>query len=208
MHRVGFFTLIILFFSQVIKAHPVAFKGAVSFMTNNMRNLTENTLIYSPTFDWGLGIKHVSQGVERNRWTNIHIGYLVKRWNRFDSQGNLYFFGGPGVYEEEKGKFSYFTRLGFQADWETRFFYTMLRYSAGQFSYRVLEQYNARVGLAPFLAGYNELNIWAILQFQHVPQRNRETMITPLIRMFYKNVLWEAGSSLSGDWLFNFMVRY
>ncbi|MCR9204256.1 MAG: hypothetical protein NXH75_06750 [Halobacteriovoraceae bacterium] len=195
--------------SKVTDAHPVAFAGATSFMSNNMAGLSENTLIYSPTYDWGFGLKHISQGPERERWTNFHIGYLVKRWNEFDSQGNFYLFGGPGVLEKENGKYDYFTRAGFQADWESRHIYTMVKYSTGYSSKEgVLEQYNGRIGFAPFVAGYNELNIWGILQVQHIPQREEETMITPLIRMFYKNVLWEAGSSFSGDWLLNFMIRY
>lgn len=189
-------------------AHPVAFAGATSFMTNNMPGLSENTLIYSPTHRWGLGLKHVTQGEERSRWTNFHVGFLVKRWNELHSQGNFYLFGGPGVLEKDNGKFDYFTRAGFQADWESRHIYTMLRYSTGMSKAGVLEQYNGRIGFAPFVAGYNELNIWGILQVQHVPQREEETMITPLLRMFYKNVLWEAGSSFSGDWLLNFMIRY
>jgi hypothetical protein len=210
LFQVTVFTCLVLLQSQTF-AHPVAFAGATSFMTNNMPGLTENTLVYSPTYDFGLGLKHVEQGASgepKERWTNVHLGYLVKRWNELDSQGNFYLFGGPGALEVDNGDYEYFTRAGFQADWESRHIYTMLRYSAAMSEAAVLEQYNGRVGFAPFVAGYNELNIWAILQVQHVPQREEETMVTPLIRMFYKNVLWEAGSSLSGDWLLNFMVRY
>jgi hypothetical protein len=203
-----FSTLILISTSIATKkvhAHPVAYAGATSFMSLNMKGLSENTLVYSPTYYLGTGLKHVQTDGEK--WSNLHLGYLVKRWNELDSQANIYLFGGPGLHQKD-GQNAYFTRLGAQADWENRRFYLMGRYSAAHSKLSSFEQYQTRVGFAPFLAGFNELNVWMIVQFQHVPQRDQESKVTPLMRFFYKNVLWEMGSSVDGDWLVNLMVRY
>jgi hypothetical protein len=198
-------TLISFFLARGVLAHPVAFAGATSFMSLNMNGLSENTLVYSPTYYLGTGLKHVQTNQEK--WSNLHLGYLVKRWNKLDSQSNIYLFGGPGIHWKQNQR-EYFTRVGAQMDWENRRLYFMGRYSGAHSKLGNFEQYQVRAGLAPFLAGFNELNAWIILQAQHVPQRPQETMITPLMRFFYKNVLWEMGSSVSGDWLLNLMVRY
>lgn len=187
-------------------SHPVAYEGAFSFMSLNTEGKTDNTLVYSPKWYLGTGIQHVQ--TTDDKFTNLHLGLLLKRWNNWESQGNFYLFGGPGIQQRNNVE-KYFSRYGAQADWESRRIYTLASYTAAQSKdFGSLENFEARLGFAPFLAGFKDLNIWAILQVDHSPQVERETEVTPLVRMFYKNVLWEMGSSLSGSWLLNFMVRY
>jgi hypothetical protein len=64
-----------------------------------------------------------------------------------------------------------------------------------------------RVGYAPFVAGYNDLNIWAIMQFDYNPDMRSEVQVTPFLRFYYKNVLWEMGASLRGNIYWQFMVH-
>lgn len=205
----GTLLILILFFLTLIPnlvlAHPVAYEGAYSYMGFFGPKSNENTLVYSPRYWLGTGIKHVR--AQDKKWTNAHLGFLLKRWNELDSQGNVYLFTGPGIYEYQ-GHQSYFTRMGAQADWESRRFYTMARYSRAQWNDGDFEDYQTRLGFAPYLANYEELNSWGILQFQYTPDLNKKVTITPTLRMFYKNVLWEVGSSLDGNWMFNFMIRY
>jgi len=186
-------------------AHPVAYEDAFSFMSINSADRSENTLVYSPKWWLGTGVMHVQKG--DHKWTNLHLGLLLKRWNNWESQGNLYLFGGPGI-EQMNGQEKYFTRTGVQADWESRKIYTMIKYTSTITDWQNQESYEGRVGFAPFLAGFKDLNIWAILQVDHNPKATQQTEVTPLVRMFYKNVLWELGSSLDNKWLINFMVRF
>jgi hypothetical protein len=65
-----------------------------------------------------------------------------------------------------------------------------------------------RAGFAPYLAEFNELNAWFILEANHMNKGMSDVEITPLIRLFYKNILIESGSSFKGDVQFNFMVHY
>ncbi len=197
--------ILMIISSSVSYAHPVAYEGAFSYMTLNTSVQSENTFVYSPKYYLGAGVKHVQQG--ENQFTNFHLGYLVKRWNEFNSQGNFYLYGGPGKYkiQEDNGNFM---RYGFQADWESRKYYTALRYTNIDASEFNQEQYIARLGFAPFIAGFNDLNAWLILQYQNTPQGEKKEVVTPVLRMFYKNVLWEIGSSFDNQWTLNFMVRW
>lgn len=198
--------LSIFLFSFKVLAHPVAYEGAFSFMSINSKETSENTLIYSPKYWLGAGIMHQQSGEEK--WSNAHLGLLLKRWNELHSQANLYLFGGPGVVWNRE-QTDYFTRYGIQADWETRRLYTMGKVSiADSKKFGDEQYYEGRIGFAPYLAGFDDINAWAILQVSHSNTSENSVQITPLLRMFYQNVLWEVGSSLKRDWLINFMVRY
>lgn len=186
-------------------AHPVAYARAYSYMAQNTSKASENTLVYSPKYWLGYGLKHIQSG--ENEWTNLHLGFLLKRWNEFEYQGNIYLFGGPGRVKYQ-GEEASFAKYGFQADWETRRVYTLFKYTSAQSDLIRTEEFVGRVGFAPFVAGFNDLNAWGILQVKYSALEEKQTEITPYLRMFYKNVLWEMGSSLDQNWMFNFMVRF
>ena len=93
-------------------------------------------------------------------------------------------------------------------DWESRVHYTMFK--AKKFIYNGESRHNfiARYGFAPFVAGMNELQSWLILQAMYVEDQSKEVIITPMLRFFYKNVLWEIGSSTRGQSYLTLMVHY
>ena len=93
-------------------AHPVAFKGATSFMSLNNSQMTENTLVYSPEYWLGTGVKHLTN--DGDNWTNAHLGLLLKRWNEFESQGNFYLYGGPGRLKNKSESELFFSFLRLQ----------------------------------------------------------------------------------------------
>jgi hypothetical protein len=47
-----------------------------------------------------------------------------------------------------------------------------------------------------------------MLQGMYMPKVDRTLTITPLVRFFYQNILWEMGSSTRGEWMLNLMVHY
>ncbi len=98
---------------------------------------------------------------------------------------------------------------GFEADWETRTFYTALKYY--HFTSPALADFSmtqARIGISPFEAGFEHLQLWFMIQAMTMPKVEPKVIITPMLRFFYKNVLWEFGPSTRGDWLLNLMVHY
>src|SRR6185295_12715540 len=65
-----------------------------------------------------------------------------------------------------------------------------------------------RVGMAPYEAEFNEIATWLMLQAQHHPSLTKDYAVTPLVRIFYKNFLVEAGVSFDGDGMLNFMFHF
>ena len=66
----------------------------------------------------------------------------------------------------------------------------------------------ARIGVAPYEAEFNEIASWLMLQYQYHPMLTRKYALTPLIRLFYKSVLFESAVSTEGDWMLNFMFHF
>src|SRR5690606_31155240 len=123
-----------------------------------------------------------------------------------DYQSNVYLHGGIGFEDQEFQKKQ--TRgawlLGVEADWETRVLYTSLKFN--QFNDFNMTQ--ARVGFSPVIADFKSLQTWFMIQAMVIDDLNETVMITPMLRFFYHNVLWEVGSSTRGDWMLNLMVHY
>ena len=98
---------------------------------------------------------------------------------------------------------------GFEADWETRTLYTALKYY--HFTSPAVSDISmtqARIGISPFEAPFESLQSWFMVQVMYMPQVQKDLIITPMLRFFYKNVLWEMGSSTRGEWMLNLMVHY
>ena len=125
-------------------------------------------------------------------------------------------------------------RWNLSADWESRKIYTAgkIAFMGRVKNFTGLEgDFNYRIGFAPYVAGMDALQTWFVVMFQASGfgtttkkyQKNSfydvtfETShyalgfnwgITPLLRFFYKNVLWEIGSNLQNDFYLTLMVHY
>jgi len=142
------------------------------------------------------------------------VNFLLKRWNNEDSQGNLYLSGGSG-FEKFQNK-NYATQLAeFGADWESRKYYVnfshlyLLRSNDQNVSIpnRNYNYSMLRLGTAPFLADYSDLNIWFILQGEKYANQSNIEM-TQFLRFYIKNALWEVGGRFDGGWAFNYMIHF
>mgnify|MGYP001198543914 CR=1 FL=1 len=133
---------------------------------------------------------------------------LFYRWNMDDAQANIYGYAGFGGSRFLQDT-SWAAISGIEADAESRRLYVSGKFQTFFFkdNDRVYQS-QFRIGAAPYLAQFNELSSWLILSVQHEPQLTREWIVTPMLRMFYKNVLWEIGSSFKGDWMINGMVHF
>ena len=85
-----------------------------------------------------------------------------------------------------------------------------------------------RLGMAPYVGGMDELQTWLIVQLDARPpyyyRSEAEPLdlvaarsyalppnlleVTPLMRFFYKNVLWEMGASIRGQFFTSLMLHY
>ena len=66
----------------------------------------------------------------------------------------------------------------------------------------------ARIGIAPYLANYNDLNTWIMFQVDHHPAKHDHFVATPLIRFFYKTYLFEVGYSSNQHIMVNWTVTH
>lgn len=202
----------ILLSSNFVYAHPVSYKDAVGLMSYNNPEMNEILLTYSLTPHFAIAGTYLRDS--KSEFYIPRVNFLLKRWNNDDSQGNIYLSGGAG-YEKFASK-NYGVNLAeFVADWESRKYYIYfdhlyLNRSNEQNAQLPERDYNhskLRVGTAPFLADYADLNVWLILQGEkHLNESNIE--MTQFLRFYMKNTLWEVGARFDGGWAFNYMVHF
>lgn len=212
-------TLILLFlFPITLKGHPTSFEGAWSIVSETMGEAQHHSLSYSHRYWLAPAIHYIRLPVEREGQTlemgMIGVNTLLKRWNHPTSQGNLYLSGAFGRERHKELKTRPVGNLQIDLDWEDRRYYVATAYShyfrknhedPNFLPIKDIRQYKLRGGFAPYLGEFTELNTWFIVQLSQTQNEKIET--TPLLRFYYRNALWEIGSSLRGGFLFNFMLH-
>lgn len=204
--------LLLGIFSSNAFAHPVAFAGSYSIMTWNSKEMSEWMFVHSFTASNALAVRYERfQTVDGERTFYIpQVNFLLKRWNELDSQANIYLSVGHGG-EKIGSTFKNTSALAVEADWESRKYYVSFKEDAllsHKKSGRSIYTTKVRAGFAPYLAEYNEINSWFILQAEKINKSEESYTLTPFIRLFYKNVLTEFGVSSKGDAQLNFMVHF
>lgn len=192
-------------------AHPVSYKDGVGIMSYNSPDMNELLLTYSFTPKFAFATTYLRDS--KSEFYIPRANFLLKRWNEEDSQANIYFSFGSGI--EKFGGDNKSAHLGeLVADWESRKYYIYfehlyLRRENQANPMLPSQDYNHtkfRLGFAPFLADYTDLNVWMITQFErHNDQKQIEA--TQFLRFFIKNVLWEVGAGFDGSVKFNFMIH-
>jgi hypothetical protein len=201
--------LVLLILPAIAEAKPISYVGGTMAMQEN--DETGNTLSLDYTFDphfaAGLYAKQENGGKEF-KTIGPQLNTLIKRWNMPDGQGNIFNMTGAGVSRYHgDNEFSAWT--GFLADYETRRVFTSyelrLMY-AGNIEKSAWQR--ARVGVAPYLANYDDLNTWVMVQVDHHPAKDDTLVVTPLVRFFYHTTLVEAGYSSNHDVMFNWVLQF
>ncbi len=198
--------------SPLAHAHPVAFAGSYSIMTWNSKEMSDWMFTHSFTTHYSLSARSVrletTEGERKFYFPQLN--FLLKRWNELDSQANVYLSLGHGGEKINKS-LKDTSILALETDWESRKYYVSFR-EEFIISHRNndlnIYQTKVRAGFAPYLAEFNELNAWFILQLEHSNKGTDDVKVTPLIRTFYKNILMEFGASHKGEAQFNFMVHF
>ena len=194
--------LIVLFiYSSTALAHPVIYQDGWAISSSNMPSLTDDYVVYSFTSRFAVGVNQWR--FDEQQIGLLKLNHLLWRYNGDGEQANLYLHGGVGKSAREV----YMT--GVEADWETRTLFTSLKhYQFTTPGLMDLSMTQGRIGFSPKLADYKDLQTWIMLQAMYTPDVRRTVSVTPLVRFFYHNILWEMGSSTRGEWLLNFMVHY
>ena len=101
--------------------------------------------------------------------------------------------------------------MGLQTDYETQKIYTAANVTGFPSIDDVSDiPYMARYrfGIAPYIAKYDEFQIWVVGQVEYMPTMQDTPIVTPMLRYFYRTVLWETGVSLDGTYWFQMMAHF
>jgi hypothetical protein len=127
--------------------------------------------------------------------------------NKLDSQANIYAGGGYGAASFMNQALGV-AMANVSADWESRKYYLDAEFqSLYAADTRYYNSIKLRASFAPYLAEYKELSIWFIVQFDTMPFVANNPFLTPMVRLFYKNILIELGADVQGSWMFNYMIH-
>ena len=217
MFRLTSMKTILLLFTVLLSAqalaHPVIYQDGWAINSSNMPSYSNNYASYSFTNRLSLGLEHwrFTRQDDNTEAGFVKLNHLLWRKNGEDSQANIYLHGGAGVVDQEWNERA--TKgiglLGAEVDWETRTLYTSLKHLEFHAPRGLdLAMTQARVGISPIIADFKSLQTWFMLQGMVIRGVEDKLMLTPMLRFFYNNVLWEIGASTRGDWMLNLMVHY
>ena len=211
------FILLALFgmglFIPSVHARPVSYPGGWTLMLMNDGDKNTVHAHYSPTAKTSVGYKFEYWRDDEFTINAVQMNNLLKRWNKKDSQANLYLKSGLGIAYSDNGEFDSETDAagftGIAADWEDRRYFISYenRYTeAGDIADFYMQ--SARAGWAPYEGDYGDLHTWLMLQVEHTPESDDNFTVTPLVRLFKDVHLFEAGMNNQGKVLFNYVFRY
>ena len=187
--------------AEFATATPVSFKDSWGVLPMYNEDWADLPVNYSLTSRYALGLSdYYREG--RDSTANFGIGqanYLVKRWNEMDSQANVYVSLGLGGRHDSVHGDGLAGYGSFEANYETRRVYTVLAAETLQSNQGVyFNRIRYRAGISPYLAPFDALQTWLVVEFDYMPEMKDETRVTPLVRFFYNNYALEAGVSLDG----------
>jgi|TARA_B100001971_G_scaffold210292_1_gene235470 hypothetical protein len=202
-----------MFIPNMVEARPVSYPGGWTLMLMNDGDKNTAHLHYSPSAKMSLGYKFEYWRDKELKINAAQMNNLLKRWNKKDSQANIYLKSGIGIAHSSNNNIRTETEpvaySGIAADWENRRYFASYenRYTdAGKID--DFYQQSARIGWAPYEGDYGDLHTWIMLQVEHSPEASDNFTITPMIRLFKDVHLVEAGMNNHGEVLFNYIFRY
>lgn len=210
---------------QAAHAHPVVFDGGTAVMGHQQGEMAEVEVIHSPRWWYGLGI--ASERMASSTKLLGKASILVWRGNYPDFQSNFYLGLGGGKKwssnsESHQSAAAHRASQQKSAEWlyqwnaewdgEDREIYGRVHHQQtfGHDNSRS-DHSKVRVGYAPYKATANEPALWGMLEWTMHSTENFskiEHNVTPLVRFFYRTALFEVGSSLSGQFMLNYMFHF
>ena len=192
--------------TNIAMAHPTSFKDSIGVMGSHDKSTSHLQVNYSLDYWQAVGVHNYSfDGESHSNFLSYNL--LLKRWNADKFQANLYFGNGLG-YSKESQDLSF---LNFaQFDIEDRRLYFLYKYSRfGPMGEDEFDQHKLRFGFAPYEGGYTEINSWIIFEYMDTNFLDQKmTDLTPLVRLFYRNIFVEFGVSLKGETRFNYITHF
>lgn len=136
------------------------------------------------------------------------LSHLAWRRNTADSQANLYVSAGLGLIGQKDADTQAGASLAFQLDWETRRLHAALIGHSLVGEGVAEAEFKAHLGFAPWVAPYESVAPWVLLEVSRVVGREGEVEVAPMLVLMYKAYRLEAGVNGDGHpraalrWLF------
>jgi len=192
------------------QAKPLSYVGGTMVMQEN--DETGHTLTIDYTFDphFALGVYSKYEINQRDDFWMVGptLNTLIKRWNLPDGQGNIFNMTGAGLARQgSRSEPAAWTTM--MADYETRRVFAS--YEVRFMSARDIESsvwQRAYLGVAPYLANYDQLNTWTLVRLDHHPAKHDHFVVTPVLRFFYKTFWLEVGYSSNQHVMVNWTVQF
>ena len=193
-------------------SHPTSFEGSKGVMGYHMPSMSHIQVNYSWRYWWATGAHHIRQpnSIKNREATLASLNFLVHRWNTEHLQANLYAVVGAGqsnfTGEDESVQYGLT-----QFDIEDRDYYFLAKHSQmGGDSITHLRQTIIRAGVTPYVDPYNGFHTWIIAEWSKTESLKQESIegLTPFLRFFYRNILFEFGQSLDGQTKFNYITHF
>ena len=205
--------------SAIILVAPAASARRVSWRDGYMAMTTNdaraNSVMFSYTTDAKTAVGYTFEYWREDEWQlhAVQVNRLLKRWNFPDAQANIYALGAIGGAYSTRGAFDGVWEpagfVGIEADAEDRRFYVSYEarlYEAGEIDGFFMQK--ARVGIAPYVADFNETHLWLMLQVDHYPESDDPVEFSAFVRVFRGYIWAEAGISDTGEPLLNLTYQF
>ncbi|MFK8139341.1 MAG: hypothetical protein AB8E15_13355 [Bdellovibrionales bacterium] len=206
-----FVGLLMVFTCSTLWPHPTSFAGSTGIMGYHSPQLTHNQINYSWKHSFATGVHYYSKPNNTKKTANLlSANFLLKRWNGEKHQANLYAVLGLG--KSSLNSDSIGVGLGLlQFDIEDRDYYFLAKYmELGNSKQTDLKQSTIRFGVTPYVDNYDGIHSWLILEWQETQFLGSTTLseLTPFLRIFYRNLLFEIGQTYDGNSKFNYITHF
>ena len=186
-------------------AKPIAFAHGTTVMAEyGAGTMEELQVFYAPRFNYSIGGGYLALESDIDgRSTDItyaRLNYLAKRWNREESQANVFIWGGIGSANTDGVSGDEFAwNAGVQLDYETRRVYASLKsdlHESSEFSYRID---TLQLGFAPYEHDYDTVATWFVVQGRRYTGKIFDgTEVALLLRLFKGNKWIDVGATTDG----------
>ncbi|MBC7624349.1 MAG: hypothetical protein H7232_13275 [Aeromicrobium sp.] len=219
----------LLSFTANLEAKPIAFAEAVTMMHERDANMISTEVYYAPKHWWSLGIadlKMTSDDKQREMDSKYaQFNFLLKRWNMPGAQGNIFASAGfgwadsvkqgvmgvvhPGHSVAQTARYSESARrFVLQGDYETRQFYSSLKFDVQQTPLFYERTDTGQIGFSPVAHDYEDLAVWFVAQVKKYRGMSDKTEAGAFVRLFKKNIWVEIGVTEGRKPQMMLMVNY
>lgn len=217
MQKIAISIMAFALFPLVAEARPVSYPEGWTVMLRNDVNQNSAHVHYTLDTNHSIGLRVRYDREGDFIFTGAQVNRLMKRWNKPDSQANIYGRIGLGYVSDDRdasemrlekdGDAALF--IGVSADWETRRYFVSAaaeHWENGRFG--EFSSFHSRLGIAPYVANTGALHTWFMIEGHHRPESQDKVAASALLRFFKGPALLEVGLDDRGEPLLNYIHRF